>query len=86
MFTGNDSYQDRCSIKSTGESLFELFCQRKGYAFTKLGFDENSDPIKGFANINPMLRNLPDYIMETQKELFVVQVKGTQNFKKKNMT
>ena len=63
--------------------LFEVYCQRNGYKYTRLGFDENADPIRNFSNINPLLRNLPDYILDTKKELFVVQVKGSDNFKKK---
>lgn len=77
---GNNSYQDRTSIKSTGEALFEVYCQRKNYSCVKLGF--NNEPIRHFWDLNPLLKNIPDYVMDTGKELFVVQVKGTDNFKK----
>lgn len=83
MLNSNSFYADRTSIKSVGEEIFEQYCQEKSYKYYRLGFDEKNDPIANFSHINAMLRNLPDYVVETPNGLLVVQVKGTGNFKKK---
>lgn len=79
------SYQKRNSIKDLGEQLFEQYCAKQGYKAVRLGFDPKKDPIKDFYKINPLLRNIPDYIVETPIGNFVVQVKGTANIKKKEV-
>lgn len=82
---GSHTYQERNKEPSQGELLFEQYCSSKGYKAIKIGFDPNKDPIKDFFKINSYLRNLPDYIVETNKGVFVVQVKGTGNIKKKEV-
>lgn len=82
---GSMSYQERNSIKDLGEQLFEQYCEKQGYKAVRLGFDPKKDPIKDFYKINPLLRNIPDYIVETPNGNFVVQVKGTANIKKKEV-
>jgi hypothetical protein len=77
------TYYERNKIKDIGEQLFEKYCKEKNYNVVRLGFDSHKDPIKEFFKINPLLRNIPDYVVETEKGLFVVQVKGTSNIKKK---
>lgn len=80
---GNNSYLERQSLINVAEVLFEQYCQEQNYQFVRFGMDEKKDPIRNFSYINAMLRNLPDYIVDTGKELFVVQVKGTAKFKQK---
>jgi len=77
------TYYERNKIKDVGEQLFEKYCKEKNYNVVRLGFDSHKDAIKEFFKINPLLRNIPDYVVETDKGLFVVQVKGTSNIKKK---
>jgi hypothetical protein len=82
---GSHTYQERRRTKNLGEQLFEKYCNDKHYTVVRLGFDSEKDPIKEFFKINPLLRNIPDYLVETEKGLFVVQVKGTANIKKKEV-
>jgi hypothetical protein len=77
------TYYERNKIKDVGEQLFEKYCKEKNYNVVRLGFDSHKDTIKDFFKINPLLRNIPDYVVETEKGLFIVQVKGTSNIKKK---
>ena len=85
MSNGNNSYFERVGAgKSYGEVLFELYCQENNCQFQRLGFDENQGNVPNFWRINSVLRNLPDYVINNSKgKTFVVAVKGTQNFKKK---
>jgi hypothetical protein len=82
---GSHTYQERNIKPSQGEMLFEEYCIKKQYKLVKLGFDPHKDPIKDFFKINVLLRNIPDYIVDTGKNVFVVQVKGTANIKKKEV-
>jgi len=82
---GSHTYQERSRSKNLGEQLFENYCKEKGYTVVRLGFDSLKDPIKDFFKINPLLRNIPDYLVETEKGTFVIQVKGTANIKKKEV-
>ena len=78
------AYADRVkTIKNDGEYLFEKFCTIANTQFQRLGFDENKDNVPNFWKINPVLRNLPDYVINTKNKTFVVAVKGTDNFKQK---
>ena len=78
------AYADRVkTIKNDGEYLFEKFCTIAGTQFQRLGFDEHQDNVPYFWRINPVLRNLPDYVINTKNKTFVVAVKGTDNFKQK---
>ena len=80
---GSNNYQERNSVTNIAEELFEKYCNQKGYFIRRLGFDEKKDPIPNFYNINPMVRNLPDYYVCTNKLSFLVMVKGTANIKQK---
>lgn len=85
MLNANDSYEKRQSDVNVGEQIFEDYCKKMGYQCVKLGFDEKKDPIRNFSHINPLLRNIPDYLVDTGSSVMVVQVKGTTNFKKKEV-
>ena len=81
---GGQSYAERVkTIKNDGEYLFEKFCHASDTEFQRLGFDEHQDNVPKFWKINPILRNLPDYVINSKKGTYVVAVKGTDNFKKK---
>lgn len=79
---GNNSYKDRQSVENTGEQLFEEYCRLRNVKCQRLGFDEKNNPIPFFWQINPLLRNLPDYFVVTSNRAFFVMVKGTCNIKK----
>ena len=80
---GNEKPYELRVQSNIGEELFEAYCKEKDYACSRLGFDEQNGYVDKFFNLNPLLRNLPDYVVNTPKETFVVCVKGTPNFKKK---
>ena len=74
------------TIKNDGEYLFEKFCAENDCDFYKMGFDENEKNVPKFWNLNPVLRNLPDYvILNKEGKMFVVMVKGTDSIKKNEM-
>lgn len=83
---GNNSYKDRNSIPSKGETLFEEYCNKKGVNCIRLGFDQFKDPIPKFYEISCMLRNIPDYLVTSKDKNFLVMVKGTANIKKAEVT
>lgn len=80
---GSNNYKERNSVDNIAEVLFEKYCNDKEYFFRRLGFDEKKDPIPNFYNINPMVRNLPDYYVYGNNASFLVMVKGTANIKQK---
>ena len=80
---GNEKPYEIRIQSNIGEELFEKYCKEKGYICNRLGFDEGAGYIEKFFNLNPLLRNLPDYVVNTKTETFVVCVKGTPNLKKK---
>jgi hypothetical protein len=82
---GSNTYQQRQTVGNKGEMLFEAHCDKMGYKWQKLGFDEKSENVDGFFNINPYIRNLPDYLVHTKDGMFLINVKGTANFKKKEI-
>ena len=83
--TGSASYQERQTVTNVAEFLFEYYCSEKEYKVTRVGFDEKNKSVDHFYRLTPYLRNLPDYIVNTDKGTFVVNVKGTGNFKKKEI-
>ena len=85
MSNGNHSYADRIQGTNLGEELFETYCESKGFHLTRLGFDEHKVNIPNFFRLNQYIRNIPDYVDNTDNETFVVNVKGTANFKKKEV-
>ena len=85
MDSGNNTYKERQSVKNVAEFLFEYYCAEKEYKLTRLGFDEKNKNVDNFFKLNKFLRNIPDYIVNTPKGTFVVNVKGTGNFKEKEI-
>ena len=86
--TGNGS-QDYFSRNSANyniaEDLFMEWAKRKCTYFARIGFDEKKSNISLFYHLNPIIRNLPDYIIKNNGRLFLVNVKGTSNIKEKEM-
>jgi hypothetical protein len=78
-------FADRLKEPNKGEILFEAYCASKGYKFNRLGFDEHKSEVSNFYHLNHLIRNLPDYVVHTENCSYVVQVKGTDNFKKKEI-
>jgi hypothetical protein len=82
---GNEKpYEERIKT-NIGEDLFIAYCESKEYEITRIGFDEQNGITKNFWKISPFLRNLPDFFVNTGDYSYVVQVKGTDNFKKKEV-
>jgi hypothetical protein len=81
MNTGNHSYAERIQGTNLGEELFESYCKNKGFHLTRIGFDEHKANVPNFFNLNSYIRNIPDYVVNTQDGTFVVNVKGTDCFK-----
>jgi len=84
MSHAGNSYLERVSTaKSDGEALFENYCLINNSQFQRLGFDEKNNNVPVFWRVNAILRNLPDYVINSKGKTFVVAVKGTENFKQK---
>jgi len=78
------SYSERVkTIKNDGEYLFEQFCNLNHCEFQRIGFDEHENNVPNYWRLSNLLRNLPDYVLNAKGKTFVVAVKGTDNFKKK---
>ena len=76
------SYDQRQGVGvNIGEELFMQWCDRHGWDFTRLGFDEKFANVNAFFNLNAVLRNMPDYVIQRENRMFVVNVKGTPNIK-----
>jgi hypothetical protein len=82
---GTNTYKERQSVNNVAEFLFEYYCAEKEYQLVRCGFDEKNKNIDNFFRLNPLLRNLPDYIVSTNNDTFVVNVKGTANIKQKEI-
>ncbi|QLF88113.1 hypothetical protein Venkman_gp38 [Methylophilales phage Venkman EXVC282S] len=83
MLNASMSYKDRNKGNNFAEDFFEEYC--KDYYIARLGFDEKNNSIPLFYNINPILRNMPDYFVYANKKTFVCNVKGTANIKQKEI-
>jgi hypothetical protein len=80
----DQTYQERQGVGvNIGEQMFEQWCERTGWNCTRLGFDEKFANVGYFYNLNPVLRNMPDYVIQRDDRTFVVNVKGTANIKEK---
>jgi len=79
------NFADRLKEPNKGEILFEAYCISKGYKFNRIGFNGHNEDIPNFYKLNHLLRNLPDYMVHSLDNSYVVQVKGTDNFKKKEI-
>lgn len=81
MTNSKDSYEKRVKGR-VGEDVFEKYCKSKGLRYWRTGFDEKDDPVSRFWDIDPAIRSMPDYLIEsTNNKLSWVHVKGTPNFK-----
>ena len=74
------SYSERCKGINVGEQIFEDYCNKKQYIYYRLGFDAHKT-FKSVYKLNALIRNIPDYVVETPKQVFLVAVKGTSNIK-----
>lgn len=83
---GNNSYQQRNSGVNLGEQLFEEYCTKRQVYFKRIGFDEKNNAIPHFYRLNPIVRNIPDYLVVSDKGSRLVSVKGTANIKKAEVT
>jgi len=83
MLNASMSYKDRNKGNNFAEDFFEEYC--KDYFIARLGFDEKNNSIPLFYNVNPILRNMPDYFVYANKKTFVCNVKGTANIKQKEI-
>jgi hypothetical protein len=79
------TFLERQKVVNHGEILFEKYCTQKNYKYWRLGFEEKVSAIPNYFKLNPLLRNIPDYILETPNGMYVVNVKGTGNFKKEEI-
>lgn len=73
------------TIKNDGEYLFEKFCQENNCQYQRLGFDEHQASVPNYWRLNSIIRNLPDFVINIGNKTFVVAVKGTDKFKKKEI-
>jgi len=83
MNKGENSYKERQSVENAAEFYFELYCAEKEYKLNRIGFNEKNANVDNFFKLNKYLRNIPDYVVNTPNRTFVVNVKGTGNFKQK---
>ena len=83
---GDNTYAERQSVRNTAEFLFEYYCAEKEYEVKRIGFDEKNNSVSNFFRLNKCLRNIPDYVVNTKHKTFVVNVKGTGNFKAKEIS
>ena len=83
FITGENSYQERISIKNKGEAIFESYCTDNSIYFTRVGFDEVNRNVPDFFKMNPFIRNLPDYYIHNplRQSSALIMVKGTRSFK-----
>ena len=82
---GSNSYAERQTVANKGEVLFQEWCQFNGYQVSRIGFDEKHGNVANFFNLPCLLRNLPDFVISRGDETMVVNVKGTANFKEKEI-
>ena len=81
---GDNTYQERNSINhNRGEDIFLDYCQQHNLEVHRLGFDEKNAPVREFFNLSRFIRNLPDFIVTSDKKITLVNVKGSLNFKQK---
>lgn len=83
---GGQDYNERNSVSvNLGEELFLEWAKNKCTFISRLGFDEKNKNVDFFYNINPVLRNIPDFLIINNHRVFLVNVKGTANIKKKEI-
>ena len=87
MSEGSKTYWERAEMSfPTGEDLFEKYCLSHDCRFNRVGFDQKNDNVDYFWRLSKLLRNLPDYVITNKKgKTYAVAVKGTDNFKQKEI-
>ena len=84
--SGSQDYNERNSVKiNLGEELFLEWAKSKCTFISRLGFDEKNRNVDLFYNLNPILRNMPDFVILNNHRIFLVNVKGTTNIKRKEI-
>ena len=79
---GEQSYSQRNARSiNLGEQLFEAWCNTNGMKLRRLGLDEKEALVPGWHKLNPVIRQMPDYIAMKDDRQAVVSVKGTLKFK-----
>ena len=86
MNYGDLDYNTRNTITvNSAEQYFVEWAERRCSLCVKIGFDEKKDRIENFFHINPILRNLPDFLIVFEDKIYIVNVKGTNKIKDKEM-
>ena len=70
------------SKQKYGEELFLRWCEATCQLCYQTGFDETEKKGK-FWLLNPILRNIPDFLIMYCDKYFIVNVKGSNNIKEK---
>lgn len=85
--TGNakQSYSERQTVSNTGEDLFIEWASKEKWNIYRLGFDEKNKNVDNFFKLNPLMRNIPDFIVTKKDKIRVINVKGTANIKEKEI-
>lgn len=84
--SGSQDYNERNSVSiNLGEEIFLEWASRKCTFITRLGFDEKNRNVELFYTLNPIVRNIPDFLIINNHRIFLVNVKGTANIKKKEV-
>jgi hypothetical protein len=82
---GNATYQERNSIETNvGEERFLAYCESKGVTVHRLGFDEKRGKVARFFSLPDAVRLLPDFVVENDNKIVLVEVKGSANFKRRD--
>ena len=85
MTNGNASFTERNNINiNIGEERFLEYCQRKGVIVRRLGFDEKHGKLERFFSLPDAIRLLPDFVVENDDRIVLVEVKGSANFKQRD--
>ena len=80
-----NSYAERQSVIDIGEIMFIDWATQKNWTVNRVGFDSKNDSVPNFFRLNEVLRNIPDFIVNTETKTYVVNVKGTLNIKLKEI-
>lgn len=85
MTNGNASFDDRNSISTNvGEERFLEYCAKKNVTVRRLGFDEKHGKLARFYSLPDSIRLLPDFVVENDDRIVLVEVKGSANFKQRD--
>lgn len=85
MTNGHASYAERNAISTNvGEERFLEYCARKNVVVRRLGFDEKHGKLARFFSLPDTIRLLPDFVVENDDRIVLVEVKGSANFKRRD--